>query len=379
MILLHTSDWHLGKSDGDRLLLKDQQFFIDQICEIVSREHVDAVLLAGDIYDRAVASADAIRLYDQAMTRLCMEMHVPVLIIAGNHDSAERIGSCALLLSGAGLHVCGALSREPVVVPFADAEVYLLPWFTEEKVKSVFPEKRDQIDSLADAYRVVTDNIRARFSSGKRHIVLSHAFITGSQTSTSDRAAEIGFATQIGADVFGGFDYVALGHLHGPQDVTRTVRYSGTPMPYAFGKEEQQVKSVTLIDTADMSRREIPLRLLHRRTTLTGTLEELLHPTCGDDVKNGYVRLTVTDVYGGPEVMAMLRDVYPNILELSGKTYEGENSSITMTAEEFEHMADDPIAVFRYFCREEMAEEPDERRVRLFAEAVARAGEEEEA
>ena len=372
MILLHTSDWHLGASERTGSLANDQQFFIDEICKIIEKENVNTVLIAGDVYDRSLASAEAIKLYDYAMTAICRDLGRQVLIIAGNHDSAERLASCSSLLARVGLHVCGALSREPEVVDLGDTEVFLLPWITEDKVKSVFPEKREIINSLDDAYRVVTDSFRERFTEGKRHIVLSHAFITNSETSTSDRAAEIGFATQVSASVFDGFDYVALGHIHKPQDVNDHVRYSGTPMPYSFGKEEKQVKSVTLIDTNDMSHRIVELPLLHKRTTITGTKDELLHPEVPDEVRNGYVHLKVTDDYVGLSLLSDLRETYPNLIEVEGKSFDSEGSSITLSMDEFERIENDPMEIFRHFVREVIQEEPSEHLCELFNKAIER-------
>ena len=372
MIFLHTSDWHLGATEGEYDLGTDQRFFIDEICRIIQERQVDAVLLAGDVYDRSVASAAAIRLYDYAMDRICRELNKNVLTIAGNHDSAERLSSCGSLLEKAGLHISGAARREPCVVLFDDAEVFLLPWITEEKVKSLYPEEKDRIGSLTDAYRVVTDHMRAQFSPNKKHIVLAHAFITNAETSTSDRAAEIGFATQVSADVFEGFDYVALGHIHKPQNVNGHIRYCGTPMPYSFGKEESQEKSVTLLDTETMTTEIIPLPLLHRRKTFTGTFEELCDPRCTEEEKNGYVRLHVTDTAIGLDLLAKLRSVYPHLLVVSGKVYEGDATTITLTMEELEQMENDPREVFRSFCREELGEEANPHFIELFEKAVRR-------
>ena len=372
MLFLHTSDWHLGATEGEYDLLEDQRFFIDDICRIIRERQVDAVLLAGDVYDRSVASASAIRLYDYAMNRICRELGTKVLTIAGNHDSAERLSSCGQLLEKAGLYISGAAEREPKVVCFDDTEVFLLPWITEEKVRSLYPEERESIGSLTDAYRVVTNHMRDRFSPDKKHIVVSHAFITNSETSTSDRAAEIGFATQVSADVFAGFDYVALGHIHKPQDVNGFIRYCGTPMPYSFGKEEAQVKSVTLLDTKTMTKEILPLPLLHKRATLTGTYEELLNPDCPEEEKNGYVRLNVTDTAIGLELLSRLKQVYPHPLVVSGKAYEGDATTITLTMEELEQMESDPREVFKSFCREEMGEEATPHFLELFEKAVSR-------
>lgn len=371
MLFLHTSDWHLGATASDQDLSEDQRAFIDAICRIVQERHVDAVLIAGDVYDRSVPSGAAVGLYDYAMDRLCRELGVRVLVIAGNHDSAERLGSCGSLLDKAGLHVLGAAQREPKAVEFPDTQVFLLPWITEEKVKSLYPQEAEGIGSLTDAYRVAAEHMRAAFAPGKKHMVLSHAFITNAETSTSDRAAEIGFATQVAASVFEGFDYVALGHIHKPQDVNGFIRYSGTPMVYSFGKEERQRKSVTLIDTDTMAREVVPLPQLHKWTTLTGTAEELLAGDVPEEVRQGYVRLNVTDTAVGLELLSRLKGVYAHPLVVAGKAYEGDDTSITLTMEELERMEDDPAEVFRSFCREELGQEATEHFVELFRRAVA--------
>ena len=373
MIFLHTSDWHLGAMGGERDLWDDQKYFIDAICGIVREKRVDAVLLAGDVYDRSVPAASAIGLYDYAMNRLCGELGVKVLTIAGNHDSAERLASCAGLLDKAGLYLQGAAQREPRVVDFADSQVFFLPWMTEEKIKSLYPEERDSITDLTEAYRVAVNHMREKFIPGKRHLLLSHAFITNAETSTSDRAAEIGFATQVPASVFEGFDYVALGHIHKPQQVNSHIRYSGSPMAYSFGKEERQEKSVTLIDTAAMTQEVVPLPLLHRWTTLTGDYEALLAGEHPAEIREGYVRLNVTDTAVGLDMLSRLRQVYPNALVVAGKTYDGEDTTITLTMEQLEQMESDPAEVFKSFCWEEMGQEATDHFLQLFARAVEEA------
>lgn len=370
MIFLHTSDWHLGATGGERDLWDDQKYFIDAICGIVREKNVDAVLLAGDVYDRSVPAASAIGLYDYAMNRLCGELGVKVLTIAGNHDSAERLASCAGLLDKAGLYLQGAAQREPRVVEFADSQVFFLPWMTEEKIKSLYPEERDGINGLTEAYRVAVNHMREKFIPGKHHLLLSHAFITNAETSTSDRAAEIGFATQVPASVFEGFDYVALGHIHKPQQVNPFIRYSGSPMAYSFGKEERQEKSVTLIDTAAMTQEVVPLPLLHRWTTLTDCYETLLAGAYPEEIREGYVRLNVTDTAVGLDMLSRLRQVYPNALVVAGKTYDGEDTTITLTMEQLEQMESDPAEVFKSFCREEMGQEATDHFLQLFARAV---------
>lgn len=377
MILLHTSDWHLGESDNNHPYYEDQEFFIEEICRIIEEKNVDGILLAGDTFDRAVSSTDAIKLYDRAMTRLCRGLKKKVFVIAGNHDSAERLENCNDLLSTAGLYISGALTAEQAKVSFGDTEVYLLPWITEEKVKSVYPAEKDKIDSLDAAYRVVTDHMRKTFDPGKKHVVLAHAFITDAETSTSDRTAEIGFATQVSASVFDGFDYVALGHLHKPQDVNETVRYSGTPMPYSFGKEETQEKSVTIIDTATMSREIVPLTLLHKRTSLSGTADELLNTAYDEDIRTGYVKVEVTDRMLDLGLFAELQKKFPNLIDSIGITYNDDDSAIIMTLDELRRIEADPVEVFKRFYQDTFKGEPSEHMLEMFRGCVANVEEKE--
>ncbi len=174
----------------------------------------------------------------------------------------------------------------------------------------------------------------------------------------------------VGAGVFRGFDYVALGHLHGPQSVTESIRYSGSPMAYSFGREEKQVKSVTIIDTGDMSQTVISIPALHKRTTLKGSRGELMKADYDEEILRGYVRLEVEDSYAGMDMIAAFRERYDNLLEVSGKSLEREDASITMTIEEFEQAGTDPEVVFERYCRDILEEAPGERLTELFREAL---------
>lgn len=373
MKILHTSDWHLGASDGNRSLKEDQLFFLNEIYRVIEQEKVDAVVIAGDVYDRAIASAEAIHMYDEAVTHLCRDMEKEVVIIAGNHDSAERLASCSSLLERAGLHIVGALKEEPAIVHLGNTDIYMLPWFSEDKVKAVFPDKATEIKNLSDAYKVVCDRCRETFEEGKRHIAVSHAFITGVELSNSDRAAElavVGLASQVSADVFEGFDYVALGHIHKPQNVKDNIRYSGTPMPYSFGKEESQEKSVTIIDTDTMEQKIVPLALCHKRTTIEDTWDNITTNIYPTEVREGYVRIRVTDVFVGLEKTSTLQTIFENILELSGKSASDESGTITMSMSEFRELESDPIQIFKSFYRECFNEEAGEHFTELFRECL---------
>ena len=375
MRFLHTSDWHLGISFMGRSAMEDQRYFIDQILEIIKEKKVDAVLLAGDVFDRSMANGDIVLFYDEIMTKMVVENNIPVLSIAGNHDSAERLSQCHELLRKAGLYVTGSLKKDFTVVEYEDVDVYLLPWFSTDKVKAVFPDRAEEVTSVEEGFKVVLSEIKKTFKEGKKHFLVSHAYITGADTSTSDRTAEIGTAMAVNKGIFEGFDYVALGHIHKAQNIQENIRYCGTPMPYSFGKEEKQEKGVIIIDTDDMSKEFVPLKLLYKRTTLNGTYDELAKADYDDDIKAGYIRLEVTDRYVGPDTFAYFGEKYPLLLEMKGLDYSEEGAEITLTMEEFEEKSKNPEEIFRSFCAENNLELTEDN-ISLFKEILNEMAEE---
>ena len=371
MRLLHTSDWHIGMLCRNGMTyVKDQEFFINRICEIAVSEGVEAILIAGDVFDKSIASKEALQLYDRAITHICADLGISVYIIAGNHDGADRLASLGRLLEKSGLYIVGALQAEPVVINHGNTDIYMLPWITTDKVKNIYSEQADDINSLEDAYRVVLDDYHSQLNKNHRNILLSHAFIVNAETSVSDRAAEVGRATMVSADVFDGFDYVALGHIHRPQQIRDNIRYSGTPMIYSFGKEEKQEKSVTILDTDTMEQIIVPLDQYMKRTTLRGTFDELLKADYPLEVVDGYVRLEVTDKYIGFDSIALLREKYRNLLEIESRSYEGSDSVITMTMDELKMAETDPGVIFGRYCEDIVGEAPNEHMKELFMTAL---------
>ncbi|MCR5590527.1 MAG: exonuclease SbcCD subunit D [Lachnospiraceae bacterium] len=371
MKFLHTSDWHLGMAfRGGVSYADDQKHVIKKICEIATDEKVDGILLAGDVFDKSIASPEGLRIYDESMTHICADLGIPVYLIAGNHDGAERISQCNELLKKSGLFIAGALSSEPQKISADSVDIWLLPWISTDRVKAAYPDKADEISSMEDAYKVVLDKYREAFTENHKNILVAHAYIVDAETSVSDRAAEVGRATMVSASVFEGFDYVALGHLHGPQQVNEKIRYSGSPMAYSFGKEEKQEKSVTIIDTDTWEQKIVPIPQLHKRTTITGTYEEIMKADYDDDIKDGYVRLEVTDSYVGMDTVAAFRERYKRILEVSGKDFEREDAKITMTIEDYENAGSDPETVFAQYCKDILEMAPSGHLLGLFKETL---------
>lgn len=374
MILLHTSDWHLGMPVGLWTEEENQRHFLDQLCRIIRRENVGAVLLCGDVYDSGVSNAAAISLYNEATTRICAQLGVPLVVIAGNHDSAPRLAACRELLQSAGLYVTGRLTRDvpPVLLDGGRTAIYPLPFFGREEVSALFPERGD-IRTQEQAMDVVCSHIREAMDPSRFNVVMSHALVVDAQLSESDRSAQVGFATAVSACVFDGFDYAALGHIHRGQSITSTVRYSGSPVKYAFGAEERQEKGVVLIDTDTGAQRFIPLEALHDRKTVSGTLEEILSR---EDLAEDYLRLQITDRYAGLELLAQLRERFPFLVEVSGKSIGPGEGGSSLSVDALEKL--DDMEIMERFMAETFRYQPNERQRELFRQAMARSREEEE-
>ena len=363
MKLIHTSDWHFGMNLGTGSYAEDQRFFLDRLYELIEQERIEGILLAGDIYDSSVVSADAIELYNEAMTRLCLTLGVKVIAIAGNHDSAARLASCRALLKGAGLHITGKPERNPlpVVLDGGNVAVYSIPFFTRDEIVALLPEKKGEIRNTETAMLAYCDHIRETMDKSKRNIVLSHSLIVGSELSESDRSARVGFATAISKDVFADFDYVALGHIHKPQAIENHIRYSGSPLKYSFGAEEKQDKGVVLIDTDTMDIRFVPIAPLRERRTLEGTFEELMSR---EDTREDYLRLYVTDRYAGLDLIGQLRERFPHLLEVYGKSLTEEGQLSALSVEELESLNEEDIMV--KFLAENFSAEPSQEQLELF-------------
>lgn len=367
MKLIHTSDWHLGMSVGTGSYAADQRYFLEQLYELIKTERVEAVLLSGDVYDSGVVGAEAIGLYNEAVTALCMELGVKLIVIAGNHDSAARLASCRELLKSAGLYVTGRLERdvEPVLLDGGKVAVYSLPFFGRDEVTALFPERKGDIRSQETAAMVVCDHIRQTMDKERFNIVLSHSLTVNAELSDSDRSARVGFAAAVSKDVFKEFHYVALGHIHKPQAVAPHIRYSGSPLKYSFGSEEKQEKGVVLIDTDTGEQTFVPFAPLHDRKTVEGTYEEI---TAREDLQNDYLRLYVTDRYAGLELVADLRERFPYLLEVYGKGLTESESLSALSVEELQSLDENDI--MEKFMAENFRFEPSPEQRKLFQEVL---------
>lgn len=365
MRILHTSDWHLGMSVGTGTLAGDQRFFLEQLYSIIEEEQADILLLAGDVYDSSVSNAEAISVYNEATTRICADMGKKMVVIVGNHDGAERLAACSELLKGAGLYVSGRLPREITPILAGNTAIYPLPFFNREEVIALFPEKSTEITSQEKAMKVVCDHIREEMDPSRFNIVVAHALIVSAELSESDRSARVGQASAVSKDVFEGFDYVALGHIHKPQMIDEHICYSGSPVKYSFGNEEGQQKGVVLIDTESSEIRTIPIQMLHDRKTVRGTYEEIIER---EDLSEDYLRLYVSDRYAGLELLSALQQKFPYLLELYGKALEEGDGQTALTVGELQSL--DEVDIMMRFCGENGGALPNEEQLSLFKEVL---------
>ncbi|MGL5435353.1 MAG: exonuclease SbcCD subunit D [Lachnospiraceae bacterium] len=373
MKLLHTSDWHFGILAGSSPMEEDQRFFLKQLYEIIKSEDVDVILCAGDVYDTSVSNAAAIALYNEAATTICRDLGKSFVIIAGNHDGAARLASCRELLEQSGLYVTGRLTRDIKPVVFDQVAIYPIPFFNRDEVIALFPEYKDTIRSQETAAMVVCDYIREEMNRTKRNIIMSHSLIVNAELSESDRSARIGQAAAVSKDVFHDFDYVALGHIHKPQVITEQIRYCGSPVKFSFGKEESQEKGVVIIDTKTMEQKVVALKQLHDRKTIETNFDELITRT---DLVDDYLRIQLNDRYAGLELLSELRERFPYLLELYGKSLEENGEMSAMTVKELEFL--DETEIMKRFFAETFQYEPTALQVSLFEEvlqAVEKAGE----
>ncbi|MBC6468236.1 exonuclease SbcCD subunit D [Actinomadura alba] len=320
MRLLHTSDWHLGRSFHREDLLGAQADFVDHLVETVRAERVDCVLVSGDVYDRALPSVDAVRLCDEALRRLAGLTRV--VLIAGNHDSAQRLGFGAGLMDSAGVHVRADPSSvgEPVLVTAGGGTVavYGIPYLEPELLRVPWSlAARGHTAAMTEAMRRVRADHEGR--GDVRTVVLAHAFVTGGEASDSERDISVGGVAHVPVGVFDGVDYVALGHLHGRQAMTETVRYSGSPLAYSFS-EEHHLKGSWLVDldpsggrvSAEFVEAPVPRRLARLR----GRIDDLLTSPAHTRYEDHWLQVVLTDPHRPPAAMERLRARFPHALAL---------------------------------------------------------------
>jgi len=377
--MLHTSDWHLGRQFHSVSLLEDQRHVLEQVIGIVRERGVEVVLVAGDIYDRSVPPAEAVQLLDEVVHRLSAGCGVPLILIAGNHDGGERLGFAARQLARAGVYISGVLEQEPDPVILHDAAgpvaFYPLPYAEPATVRSRLGL---DVHGHEEAMRALTARIRAHNGDSRRSVLIAHCFLEGFSACESERPLSLGGVETVPADCFAGFDYVALGHLHGPQARgAQHLRYAGSILKYSFSEEKQR-KSVTLVDMdarGACTVEQVPLRPRRELRVLEGELEDLLARGRRDPAAGDYLLVRLLDRHAILDPMGRLRAVYPNVLHL-------ERPALALAGErrapDRERLREGELPMFRDFFRQMTGEALDaagEAAVAALLEEIHRGGE----
>ena len=318
MKLIHLSDLHLGKRVNEFSMLEDQEFILTKIINIIDGEKPDAVIIAGDVYDKSVPSAEAVQLFDDFLCRLA-KRKLHVFVISGNHDSAERMAFGGRLMEMSGVHmspVCnGTVKPISLEDEFGRVNFYMLPFVKPANVRRFF--ENSEIESYTDAVRAAVESMNV--NTAERNVIITHQFVTGAERSESEEIS-VGGSDNVDASVFDCFDYTALGHIHGPQNIgSERIRYCGTPLKYSFS-EAKHKKSVTVVDLREKGNLEVRTVALEPKRDMREikgtyaeiTLKENYINTDTDD----YMHITLTDEDDIPDAIGKLRVIYPNLMKL---------------------------------------------------------------
>ncbi|KNX37122.1 exonuclease SbcCD subunit D [Luteipulveratus halotolerans] len=314
MRFLHTSDWHLGRSFHGVGLLGAQERYLDHLVEVAREEHIDAVLVSGDVYDRALPSPDTVALLDDALVRL-LDTGAQVIVSSGNHDSATRLGFASRLLERSGLHIRTSAGSVGTPVTVGDTHVYPIPYLEPALAAPVL--KADE-RTHAGVLRAAMSRVRADLGRrGGRSVVMAHSFVTGATTSDSERDISVGGMGAVPVNVFDSVDYAALGHLHRPQQPAEHVRYCGSPVAMSFS-EAGHTKSTLLVDLAGAAPAydEVVAPTERPLARLRGTLEQLLRDPSYAEAENAWCQVTLTDERRPRAAMDAVRSRFPHTLQL---------------------------------------------------------------
>jgi exonuclease SbcD len=321
MKFIHTSDWHLGRQFHNVSLLEDQQAVLEQLIKYIEDNPVDAVVVAGDVYDRSVPPTVAIELLDRVVNRICTELKTPMILISGNHDGAERLGFGSEQMKNAGLHIISNFDDmlSPVLITTKSAgevALYGMPYNDPEQVRFAYQEP---VSTHDEAHKLLVEKITEQFQPEQKNVLVSHCFVDGAIESESERPLSIGGSDRVSHEHFLGFDYVALGHLHQPQKKGEEyIRYSGSLMKYSFG-EQNQKKGFTLVEINEngfASAEHVELIAPHEMRIIEGELEQVIEKGKTDPKNEDYLLVRLMDKHAILNPMEKLRAVYPNVLHL---------------------------------------------------------------
>jgi exonuclease SbcD len=372
MKFFHTADWHLGRIFHQVHLTEDQAHILDQVVDLAVGEKVDAVLVAGDLYDRAVPPPEAVALLDSVWEKLVLHHGIPVVAISGNHDSATRIAYGSALLARAGLHLVADLERACRPVRLGGVDVFALPYAEPVEVREWSGDA--SVQDHASALRVCIERMRTHFSDTRPRILVAHAFVAGMRSSESERPLSVGGAGIVPAELFHDFDYVALGHLHAPQVVSSRCVYSGSPLAYSFS-EADDAKAALLVEMDETKKalpriRSFPLRPRRRLRNLEASLSDAITAAATDPAREDYLRVTLTDEGALLNALGRLREVYPNLLQLERRFLSETGKLASASSSPGRRAQESETALFASFFQEVLGAPPAPAELALFNDAL---------
>lgn len=376
MRFLHLADLHIGKRVNGFSMIEDQKFVFEQVYNVIENEKIDGIIMAGDIYDKPVPSAEAVKLFDEMLTRL-VSINLPIFVISGNHDSAERIGFGSDILSAAKVYMSrvynGNLQKIELEDDYGKINVYLLPFIKPATVKNIYKEA--EIKDYDDALEYVLS--QEKIDETKRNVIVSHQFVTGATRSESEEVS-VGGLDNVSVENYEVFDYVALGHIHRAQQMGReSARYAGTLLKYSFS-EEKHNKSMTIVDLKEKGNieiKEIPVKPLHDLKTIKGKFSKITSEEFYKELKKeDYYRAVLTDEDDILNAIGKLKSIYPNLMSMEYDNTRTRSYSVVDNVEIGETKS--PLDYFEEFFEKQNGRKMSEKQRNYLLEILGEAREE---
>ena len=376
MRYLHLADLHIGKRVNGFSMIEDQKFVFEQVYNVIENEKIDGIIMAGDIYDKPVPSAEAVKLFDEMLTRL-VSINLPIFVISGNHDSAERIGFGSDILSAAKVYMSrvynGNLQKIELEDDYGKINVYLLPFIKPATVKNIYKEA--EIKDYDDALEYVLS--QEKIDETKRNVIVSHQFVTGAMRSESEEVS-VGGLDNVSVENYEAFDYVALGHIHRAQQMGReSARYAGTLLKYSFS-EEKHNKSMTIVDLKEKGNieiKEIPVKPLHDLKTIKGKFSKITSEEFYKELKKeDYYRAVLTDEDDILNAIGKLKSIYPNLMSMEYDNTRTRSYSVVDNVETGETKS--PLDYFEEFFEKQNGRKMSEKQRNYLLEILGEAREE---
>ena len=373
MRFLHLADLHIGKRVNGFSMIEDQKFVFEQVYNVIENEKIDGIIMAGDIYDKPVPSAEAVKLFDEMLTRL-VSINLPIFVISGNHDSAERIGFGSDILSAAKVYMSrvynGNLQKIELEDDYGKINVYLLPFIKPATVKNIYKEA--EIKDYDDALEYVLS--QEKIDKTKRNVIVSHQFVTGALRSESEEVS-VGGLDNVSVENYEAFDYVALGHIHRAQQMGReSARYAGTLLKYSFS-EEKHNKSMTIVDLKEKGNieiKEIPVKPLHDLKTIKGKFSKITSEEFYKELKKeDYYRAVLTDEDDILNAIGKLKSIYPNLMSMEYDNTRTRSYSVVDNVETGETKS--PLDYFEEFFEKQNGRKMSEKQRNYLLEITGKA------